>query len=631
MKRRISSSRRLSSLRLAPLFLSRLFLLSLFLLLLRWPPVSGRVRPLPRHPLCRPAPSFRACVAANSKTLGPSAGPISSSSLMSSQLSLRGCVPRDALTMLGVQRASSVAAALASRRAPPPREVSCFLFEALHPIRNHATARGCAALPGEAFLARRHASAQASSCASRSCGGACAARPLASTSSSSCWPPSAASGAPTLTRSLSTLSASLSSCASPVAPLCVPLACAALRLSARCASVVSQPPSSSSSTPQGEAGAAPREAAETGESSFPDAADLAFHVIPSRVKPLRREAPSLCVLHGLLGSKRNMRSFAALLNSPQIVAMDLRNHGESPWRDAMSIADLGKDLLHMLDTKPSLFAPPSPSATASGSTTARAHSGVVLVGHSLGGLAAMFAALHRAQEGVSTRPPVIRGVVVLDIAPVDYSSPRARAEGRPARGEEGLSTRRVVEILCDLPMSAFEDKKQLARTLAATDSPLPPRMVQWLLTAVKERRASRMRSGEAPWLEQAPPSRSRDKTLKNDEKIVLEWEMNLHAIQHMLKTQQLRWPLECPHEGAEPSEASRTEARGGAPPPVFEGPTLFLKGANSSYVDLKRDWPAMRRFFPNAECKVVQNAGHWLHAEQPLQTAELVNDFLAKT
>lgn len=56
-------------------------------------------------------------------------------------------------------------------------------------------------------------------------------------------------------------------------------------------------------------------------------------------------------------------------------------------------------------------------------------------------------------------------------------------------------------------------------------------------------------------------------------------------------------------------------------------PTLFLKGANSDYIN-QQDETTIKRFFSNARIETVPNAGHWLHAENPDTTFELVQDFL---
>lgn len=59
----------------------------------------------------------------------------------------------------------------------------------------------------------------------------------------------------------------------------------------------------------------------------------------------------------------------------------------------------------------------------------------------------------------------------------------------------------------------------------------------------------------------------------------------------------------------------------------YDGPTLFLAGANSHYIQQK-DLPEILEFFPNYELEFVQNAGHWLHAEQPHAVVEEIRRFL---
>lgn len=59
----------------------------------------------------------------------------------------------------------------------------------------------------------------------------------------------------------------------------------------------------------------------------------------------------------------------------------------------------------------------------------------------------------------------------------------------------------------------------------------------------------------------------------------------------------------------------------------YEGPTLFLAGANSNYIQQK-DMTDMERFFPNYELEFIANAGHWLHAEQPHAVVEEMRRFL---
>ncbi len=54
---------------------------------------------------------------------------------------------------------------------------------------------------------------------------------------------------------------------------------------------------------------------------------------------------------------------------------------------------------------------------------------------------------------------------------------------------------------------------------------------------------------------------------------------------------------------------------------LYNGPTLFLKGDRSEYV-VEADYPEIKRHFPKAVIQTIANAGHWLHAENPLQFFE---------
>jgi pimeloyl-ACP methyl ester carboxylesterase len=59
--------------------------------------------------------------------------------------------------------------------------------------------------------------------------------------------------------------------------------------------------------------------------------------------------------------------------------------------------------------------------------------------------------------------------------------------------------------------------------------------------------------------------------------------------------------------------------RGFPPPPegaTFDGPVLWIAGANSTYV-LPEDRPHMDALFPSTRLVRIKNAGHWVHSEQP--------------
>ena len=108
----------------------------------------------------------------------------------------------------------------------------------------------------------------------------------------------------------------------------------------------------------------------------------------------------VAILHGLFGWGRNWATIAQRLAArSRVIALDLRNHGNSPWADTMSYAEMAEDVRDTLGGK------------------------ATLIGHSMGGKAAMVAALAgaRAQQWVEQ-------LVVVDIAPVDYPPPTVELE-----------------------------------------------------------------------------------------------------------------------------------------------------------------------------------------------------------
>jgi pimeloyl-ACP methyl ester carboxylesterase len=59
----------------------------------------------------------------------------------------------------------------------------------------------------------------------------------------------------------------------------------------------------------------------------------------------------------------------------------------------------------------------------------------------------------------------------------------------------------------------------------------------------------------------------------------------------------------------------------------FAGPTLFLRGSRSEYITTE-DLFEIKRHFPKAELETIDDAGHWLHAENPQQFIEKSMVFL---
>ena len=60
---------------------------------------------------------------------------------------------------------------------------------------------------------------------------------------------------------------------------------------------------------------------------------------------------------------------------------------------------------------------------------------------------------------------------------------------------------------------------------------------------------------------------------------------------------------------------------------VFNGPTLFVAGANSNYI-LPQDELLIRQQFPNSKIIKIANAEHWVQANNPVDFNAAVKDFI---
>ncbi|MFX0542560.1 alpha/beta fold hydrolase [Roseovarius sp. S4756] len=106
----------------------------------------------------------------------------------------------------------------------------------------------------------------------------------------------------------------------------------------------------------------------------------------------RTDAPTLLIAHGLYGSARNWGVIAKRLSDARrVIAVDMRNHGDSAWQDSHNYPDMAADLAEVIEAE---------------------DGPVDVLGHSMGGKAAMVLAL--------TQPDLVNRLIVADIAPVTY-------------------------------------------------------------------------------------------------------------------------------------------------------------------------------------------------------------------
>ncbi|KAL1110486.1 hypothetical protein AAG570_008014 [Ranatra chinensis] len=123
---------------------------------------------------------------------------------------------------------------------------------------------------------------------------------------------------------------------------------------------------------------------------------MAFNSYENVETIMSEDIPPLIIMHGLFGSKSNWNTIAKTIHNSlkrKVVAVDARNHGESPHAKDFSYRHLAADLrllLNELEIKKAC-----------------------LLGHSMGGRAVMtFGLLY---------PELVDKMVVVDISPIDTS------------------------------------------------------------------------------------------------------------------------------------------------------------------------------------------------------------------
>lgn len=243
------------------------------------------------------------------------------------------------------------------------------------------------------------------------------------------------------------------------------------------------------------------------------------------------DGEALVLVHGLFGAARNLGILTrALSQGAKVIALDLRNHGESPHGLPMDFATMAQDVAETLG--------------ALGVTRAS------IVGHSLGGKTAMALAL--------TRPEMVEKLVVMDIAPIAYD-----------HDYEGY-----VAAMLDMPLSPALTRGEADQALAQRVKEAPMRA--FLL--------NNLVLGASP-----------------------RWRVGLAEIQEAM-----------------PDLLGWRDLPGQRP---YEGPTLFLRGAESSYVGPEAE-QVIDALFPQARRQSIEGAAHWLHADKPREVIAALQGFL---
>ena len=265
-------------------------------------------------------------------------------------------------------------------------------------------------------------------------------------------------------------------------------------------------------------------------------------------RTLGEAGPRVVFVHGLFGQGRNWTTIAkGLAGSHRVTLLDLPNHGHSPWTDRVDYLDM----VELVATELEQFGEP-----------------VTLVGHSMGGKVAMQLALRR--------PELLRALVVVDIAPVEYPLQGGRTDDED---EEASPFAAYIDAMRAMDLDALKSREDAEQALT---SAVPSRMVRGFLLQSLVREGLGAGGG---W----------------------RWRLNLELLDRDLG-----------------------ELRGFPQPPPgasFDGPVLWIAGANSTYV-LDEDRPHMDALFPATRLVRIKNAGHWVHSEQPEVFLETLRRFL---
>ena len=59
----------------------------------------------------------------------------------------------------------------------------------------------------------------------------------------------------------------------------------------------------------------------------------------------------------------------------------------------------------------------------------------------------------------------------------------------------------------------------------------------------------------------------------------------------------------------------------------YLGPTLFIKGSESDYIKPEYQNEVVKRF-PKVQLRIIEETGHWPHAEKPALFTKIVERFL---
>lgn len=188
----------------------------------------------------------------------------------------------------------------------------------------------------------------------------------------------------------------------------------------------------------------------------------------------------------------------------------------------------------------------------------------IVLGHSMGGKTAVYFSLKY--------PEKVKKLIVVDISPFSYKMTEQHST-------QTISHINILNALYNLDIQKIKTIKE-ADTLLKGSIP-SKRVRQFLL-----------------------------KNLKKDSDGRFYWLLNIQTLRNNLpKTM----------HGIDNEEELQNSK--------FSNPSLFIKGENSNYIS-EPDQSKIKNYFPNLTVKTIENAGHWVHAENKKEFMNALYEFL---
>jgi esterase len=258
------------------------------------------------------------------------------------------------------------------------------------------------------------------------------------------------------------------------------------------------------------------------------------------------QGPPMIILHGLYGSSDNWFSIGkAFSDRFEVYLVDQRNHGNSPHTREHNYIGLRNDLHDFMEIQ--------------------GIEKTVIIGHSMGGKAAMFFAV--------AWPEKVQALIVVDISPRSYKSLI-----HPVT--QSLDHMNIITAMRGVDFTEVNNREDINLILSETIK--SEKVRQFLLKNVKHKKGGGY-----------------------------GWKLNVKTLHDQLP--QILDGLD-----------HKPYMNGNG---ITGFPVLFIKAENSGYIK-EEDISIIKTIFPMAEIVTIPGADHWVHVEMPELLIKTISYFV---